>query len=94
MPRPEAKVMLAKPSVIPSICGTARRKPKFAADAVTITTFGPSVRHKAIANVANGPSKTFSTIAMLSVDVMASLAVADRGRHYRGAINADQLRAR
>jgi hypothetical protein len=48
--------MKPKPSVMPSMCGIARRKPKLTADAVTMTTFGPGVRHMAIANRTNGPS--------------------------------------
>src|SRR5260221_8432553 len=50
--------MKPKPSVMPSMCGMARRKPKLAADAVTMMTFGPGVRHKAAANRTNGPSNS------------------------------------
>ena len=49
--------MEPKPKVMPSICGTVRRKPKFAADAVTSTTFGPGVSVIATANSTSGPSK-------------------------------------
>src|SRR5262249_20044354 len=42
--------MMPKPMPMPRMCGTARRKPKFAPDATTITTLGPELRHIAAAN--------------------------------------------
>src|SRR5882757_5458191 len=44
------------PTVIPSICGIVRPKPKFAAEAVTMTTFGPGVSDMTAAKRSKGPS--------------------------------------
>src|SRR5262249_25858455 len=55
------RIIAAKPEVMPSMCGTARRKPKFAVEAMTITTFGPGVRHVAAANSTSGPSSSGMT---------------------------------
>lgn len=38
------------------MCGRARRKPKFAPEAVIITTLGPGVKHIASENRTSGPS--------------------------------------
>jgi hypothetical protein len=48
--------MVPKPKVMPSICGTMRRKPKFAAEVVTSTTFGSGVGVTAAANSGSDPS--------------------------------------
>src|SRR5688572_15114766 len=58
-PSPTAITMVPKPNVMPSICGSVRRKPKFAAEAVTSTTLGPGVRVMTTANNIRGPSNSF-----------------------------------
>src|SRR5262249_55417983 len=42
-PSPSGTNISGTPKATPSMCGTVRRKPKFAADAVTMTLFGPGV---------------------------------------------------
>jgi hypothetical protein len=58
-PRPTVVRSEAKPSVMPSMCGITRRKPKFAAEAVTMITFGPGVSDIAAANRNKGPSNSY-----------------------------------
>jgi hypothetical protein len=41
---------------MPKMCGTARRKPKFAPDVTTMTTLGPGLKHIATANRIKGAS--------------------------------------
>src|SRR6187549_3984840 len=53
-PRPEARIMAAKPTVMPVMYGITGRKPKLAVEAVTMTTFGPGVNDIASENRISG----------------------------------------
>ena len=78
--------MAPKPSVMPKIRGSAPRKPKLAAEAVTSTTLGPGVRHMAAANRTSGPSRIPSPIATLRRPSITRGRLGDRGprRNYQG----------
>src|ERR1700682_3577446 len=50
-PRPTAPTMKANPIVMPAICGSVRRKPKFRPDASSMMLFGPGVKNITVANI-------------------------------------------
>jgi hypothetical protein len=82
-PSPAAITMKPKPSVIPTICGIVRRKPKFAPEAVTKTTFGPGVRVMTAANRTKGPNKIPSPISKLPLSAKHE-SRQDARRRFRG----------
>ena len=50
-PRPTAAIMKAKPSVMPAICGSVRRKPWVSPEDSSMTLFGPGVKNITTANI-------------------------------------------
>ena len=55
-----------KPALMPSMCGTVRRKPKLAPDAVSRMLLGPGVIDVTIAKSASGTSRKVSVWSIMS----------------------------
>ena len=82
-PSPTAITSKPNPSVIPSMWGMTGRNPKFAAEAVTMTTFGPGVSDMTEENSSNGPSRMPSVMPLTIAGTAGTNPAACHGARVR-----------